>query len=229
MERETRNVARRSRRAEASSIAPGAPPLARAVLRTLRDPVIGILLLAAIFDGLSDNAIHALLLGCVSVALVRDAVVRGRDATQDQTTHRRVGLTGISRRGIAGLSVLAAAFAILVGGFARYSWPLTVVVVLPATAGLLLSWRAPADGASAPGRIDPAGSLLWLGVFLSLALWELTSLLLQPSLTTDSYQHPTLSVLSDPFLATHVGRTIGLFLWLALGWSLIRRIPASER
>jgi hypothetical protein len=197
-------------------------------VRTFRDPVVGILLLAAIFDGLSDNPIHALLLAAVAVALIRDAVAPGRERTDD-ATGRRAAPGSLPRRVVVGLIVLAAMFAILVGGFARYSWPLTVVVVIPATAALLLSWSASADGTPPPGRIDPAGALLWLGVFISLALWELTSLLLQPSLTTDSYQHPTLSVLSDPFLATHVGRTIGLFLWLALGWSLIRRIPAPER
>jgi hypothetical protein len=191
--------------------------------------VIGILLLAAIFDGLSDNPIHALLLAGVGVALIRDALVHGAQPERAEPIGR--GASGIVQRGrvVAGLSVGAAVFALLAGGFARYSWPVTLAVLVPATVGLLLSWRAPADGAPPPGRVDPAGPLLWVGVFVTLALWELTSLLLQPSLTTDSYAHPTLSVLSDPFLATHAGRTIGLFLWLALGWSLLRRIPAAER
>jgi len=53
-------------------------------------------------------------------------------------------------------------------------------------------------------------------------LWELTQLLLQPTLTTDSYAHPTISVLTDPVLASHVGRSILLFVWLAVGWFLVR-------
>jgi hypothetical protein len=56
-----------------------------------------------------------------------------------------------------------------------------------------------------------------------LGLWELTQLLLQPSLTTDSWRHPTISVLSDPILASHPGRTIGLILWLLFGWFLLDR------
>jgi hypothetical protein len=55
-----------------------------------------------------------------------------------------------------------------------------------------------------------------------LGLWELTQLLLQPTLTTDSYAHPTISVLTDPLLASHVGRSILLFVWLAAGWFLVR-------
>ena len=57
----------------------------------------------------------------------------------------------------------------------------------------------------------------------ALSLWELISLLLQPSLTTDSYAHPTISVLTDPVLASHPGRTIVLILWLAFGWFLLRQ------
>ena len=58
---------------------------------------------------------------------------------------------------------------------------------------------------------------------VALGLFELTNLLLQPSLTTDSYAHPTLSVMTDPVLASHPGRSAVLFLWLALGWFLFRR------
>ena len=63
--------------------------------------------------------------------------------------------------------------------------------------------------------------MAWAAVFVTLGLWELTQLLLQPTLTTDSYAHPTISVLSDPVLATHPGRSIALFVWLALGWFLV--------
>jgi hypothetical protein len=60
-------------------------------------------------------------------------------------------------------------------------------------------------------------------VFVALGLWELTQLLLQPSLTTDSQAHPTLSVLTDPVLGTHPGRSIALFAWAAFGWFLLQR------
>lgn len=58
-------------------------------------------------------------------------------------------------------------------------------------------------------------------MFLSACLLELSSLLLQPSFGTDSYAHPTISFLMDPLLASHLGRAIGLFAWLALGWLLL--------
>ncbi|MDP9342486.1 MAG: hypothetical protein M3Q23_10430 [Actinomycetota bacterium] len=61
------------------------------------------------------------------------------------------------------------------------------------------------------------------GGVLALALWELTELLLQPSLRTDSPAHPTLSVLTDPVLATYPGRSVALLLWVAFGWFLVKR------
>jgi hypothetical protein len=71
--------------------------------------------------------------------------------------------------------------------------------------------------------LDPRGVRAWAAVFLALALWELTNLLLQPSLTEGSSDHPTISVLMDPVLATHAGRSLFLALWLWLGWFLLER------
>jgi hypothetical protein len=47
--------------------------------------------------------------------------------------------------------------------------------------------------------------------------------LLQPSLTTGSPAHPTISILLDPLLGSHPGRSVGFAAWLALGWFLVRR------
>jgi len=66
-------------------------------------------------------------------------------------------------------------------------------------------------------------SLTWAAVFVALALWELAALLMQPTLTTDSYAHPTISVLSDPALATHPGRSAIMFVWLCVGAYLVGR------
>jgi hypothetical protein len=60
-------------------------------------------------------------------------------------------------------------------------------------------------------------------VLLALAAWEVQALLLQPSLTTSSWAHPTLSTLMDPVLAVHLGRSITLAVWLGLGGWLLER------
>jgi hypothetical protein len=38
-----------------------------------------------------------------------------------------------------------------------------------------------------------------------------------------THAHPTLSVLADPVLAQHAGRSVAMGLWLAAGLALVRR------
>jgi hypothetical protein len=111
----------------------------------------------------------------------------------------------------------------VVGGFARYSWATTAAVVIPGAIVLAASWNGPLTPRPAPGPIGTVGAVAWLAVFIPLGLWELTQLLLQPNLTTDSWAHPTLSVLTDPILASHPGRAVGLMVWLLFGWFLLDR------
>jgi hypothetical protein len=115
-----------------------------------------------------------------------------------------------------------AVYAVLVGGLARYSLPATLAVWAPA-AGVAVAWRHPVADGPDPAPVPAAGTAAWAVLFVALALWELAALLLQPSLTTTSWTHPTISVLLDPVLATHLGRTVVLSLWLAAGWWLLRR------
>jgi hypothetical protein len=188
------------------------------LLRPFRDPVVVVLVLAGTFDWLSGNPIHSVLLFAVALALGRDAVLGDHGAGGERT----LGLSATRR--LSPIAVLGAvAYVVVVGGFGRYSWPATVAVVIPAATVLALVWRGRLHPKPTPGRLDPGGVLAWASVFLALALWELTELLLQPSLTTDSHAHPTLSVLTDPVLATHPGRSVALLLWVAFGWFLVRR------
>jgi len=112
---------------------------------------------------------------------------------------------------------------VVVGGFGRYSWPATVAVVLPGTIVLIVTWRETNYPRRDVPPLDPIGAIAWISAFVGLAIWELAALLLQPSFTTDSAVHPTISVLTDPLLATHPGRSIALLLWLGLGWFILQR------
>ncbi len=209
---------------EASSLGAGAQPSPPAVspvgvFAAARDPVVAILLLAGIFDGLAGNLIHSILLIVVGLALGREvALGRGGPA-------RVAGNAGtLAIAPPWPLAMLAAvAYAVIVGGFGRYSWPATVAVVVPGAIALILTWRNSFSPRPAVAALDPVGSIAWISAFVGLAIWELAALLLQPSLTTDSAAHPTISVLTDPVLATHPGRSIALLLWLGLGWFIMQR------
>ncbi len=199
----------------------------------LRDIVVVILMLAATFDGLSGNWVHAILLYATAVALGRDAVRRHSVALQSaESTVSAPGSTvayddprSQARRLVMVPAALVAvlAYAVIVGGFARYSWPTTVAIVIPGAVVLALSWNGPLRPRAIPPPVGTLGAAAWISVFVCLGLWEFTQLLLQPNLTTDSWAHPTLSVLTDPILASHPGRTVGLVVWLLFGWFLLDR------
>ncbi len=67
-------------------------------LMGLRDPVVLILLLAAVFDGISDNWVHALFLGGVGIALAGDVYRRRRTNEIDGRPHLSRRARGGGRR-----------------------------------------------------------------------------------------------------------------------------------
>ena len=137
-----------------------------ALVFVLRDPVILILALAGLFDGLSGNPVHWIILLGAAVALGREALLN-RDAVANGTVRAAASppasrITVPMRELIADPDderraearrlvfvplALAAAlvYAVVVGGFARYSWPATIAVVLR-------RWRP------APCRVSPGSS-----------------------------------------------------------------------
>lgn len=210
-----------------------------AVLGALRDPVVDVFLLAGTFDVLSgDRVVDGVVLFGVAAALGRDAGRRPRGEGSGATVTGPGG-EGPSQRADSepappgwGPATLRLSPAVVLGGllyallaarFTRYSWPATVAVAMPAATAVAVARRQPPDDHAGPRRLPVAGLVAWAAVFVALGLWELTALLLQPSLTTDSYVHPTISVLMDPVLAGYVGRAAFLSLWLATGWYLLRR------
>jgi len=124
---------------------------------------------------------------------------------------------------LATLLIGAAAYAGVMGSFIRYSWPATAGIIVLGTVVVLIGWHGPLRRRQARGRLSAAGTLAWVVVLVFGGLWELAALLLQPSITTDSYAHPTISTLTDPVLATSPGRSLVLAAWLALGWYLVER------
>lgn len=194
-----------------------------AVSRAIRDPVIVVLTLAGIFDGLAGNPVHAVLL--IGVALLLGiGPDLGSDTVQEMDERWRVARAQDRAEHVRG-TVIAVAIAILYGavfgGFERYSWPATLAVIAPGVVGLLIAWND--DPGSETAAISRKGTVAWASVFVALGIWELTNLLLQPSLQEGSYAHPTLSTLMDPILSAHVGRSVTLVLWLVIGGYLVRR------
>jgi hypothetical protein len=212
-----------------------------AALAGLRAPVVWILLAIAFFTAISGKPVDGVLMLLVAVGLAWDAgrralrhsditgAARAADAAGAANAGRAAGAPagreGGRRRGILAGALLAggAAYAGVVGSFSRYSWPVTACIIVLGTIVVLIGWHGPLRARAAGGRLPVAGTLAWVVVLVAGCLWELDALLQQPSITTDSYAHPTISTLTDPVLATSPGRAVVLFAWLAFGWYLVER------
>jgi hypothetical protein len=196
------------------------------ILAAVRDPVVFILFLAGLFDGISDNWVHAgVLWGVATLIGIDDArrrrgiELRERPLLQGEAAGSTTGLSVARAIGIAA----ALLYSGMGGNFQRYTWPATFVILGPAVAVVALSWRGPLRSHPVPEPLQAPGIAAWSALFIVAGLWELGALLAQPSMRADSFAHPTISFLMDPILSHHVGRSAVLLLWLALGWWLMNR------
>lgn len=206
----------------------------------LRHPLVGILLLIGLCSAISGKPLDGFLIATVAMLLAWDATrarlrswpgspsaetarSRGRQdaaAVRDGLGSRqRLARLAFTTAGVAG----ALLYAVIVGDFSRYSWPVTIAVVALGCLMIAIGWQGPTRSRPALAGRPLRRAWLWVAVLVAGGGWELNSLLQQPHLTTDSYAHPTISALSDPVLASHPGRTIFLGGWLLLGWFLAGR------
>jgi hypothetical protein len=68
-----------------------------------------------------------------------------------------------------------------------------------------------------PRRLDGRAAW-WLLPLLAFSIAELINFMLG-----STYEHPTLSKLSDPLLDAYLLRAVGYFGWLAAFWAMVRR------
>jgi hypothetical protein len=193
--------------------------MASVIERVVRHRVAVALTLAGVVDvATGDPAAHGIALVAVA-GLVAVEQVRERHADERALAGRRVVF-----RASTPLAIGAVLYAAVVGTFARWSWPISIAVAVPGALAVGYVWLGtPAIAANgARGQPRPSGAP-WVIVLLALAAWEVQALLLQPSLTTSSWAHPTLSTLMDPVLASHIGRSISLAVWLWFGGYLLER------
>lgn len=207
------------------------PPVRRrALLRVVVDPLAWILALAGFFDGISDNWLHALLLLGAAIAVWWDEwlIVTGRPGVDAPPLITGDWASGRRRTVVVAVGAVAIVYAVVVGGFERYTWPVTVAVLLPGTVALVVAWRGPLYDRAEPGPVSRLSVAGWTAVLVLAGLWELIALLMQPDLQQGSLDHPTISFMMDTVLAGHLGRTVTLLLWLALGWWLLGLAPARH-
>ena len=215
-----------AREASDKQLAERALPPGQAVSAGLRQPIVLILLLIAFFGAIAGKPLDGFLMLTVAMFLVWDAATgrpapppaAGVDAAASRArpARRRVG---------TGLCWVAAGllYAGVVGGFTRYSWPATIPVVALGCLAVAVGWQGPLRRRAALTGRALRRAWIWAVVLVSGGIWELSSLLQQPHLTTDSQAHPTVSALTDPLLASHPGRSLAIGGWLLIGYFLAGR------
>lgn len=195
----------------------------------LREPIIVILLLSGVFTVISGSLVHGALLLAVAAALALDAA-RNRHRTAAVPRSDAAGPAGAAppaahRWVLPILAVLGGIglYAVVAGSFIRYSWPATVVVAAVAALAVAIGWRGPLRPGRDPGPLPARGRALWGALLVAAGGWELAAYFMQPSLSTISYAHPTISALTDPLLRSYPGRSAALAIWLLIGWFLAER------
>jgi hypothetical protein len=197
---------------------------------------VAVLLLIALFTTISGRPLDGFLMLTAATLLAVDAPRsrlhssgRGGDLAMTRTASAPGRSDAAGRRrhakllaGAAG-GAAGALYAGIVGSFSRYSWPATVAVVSLGCLMVAIGWQGPVRHRQALTGRPLRRARLWAVVLVTGGLWELGSLLQQPHLTTESYVHPTISALADPFLASHPGRSVALGAWLLIGWFAVGR------
>jgi hypothetical protein len=212
---------------------------AQAAFYGLRQPIVMILLLIAFFTTISGKPLDGFLMLTVATLLVWDAArlrlasPASRSPGFQAAPARLAGPAGAppARAHATWFRLLSyvpwvaggLVYAGVVGSFKRYSWPATIAVVALGCLMVAIGWQGPVRRRAALTGQALRRAWLWAVILVAGGLWELSSLLQQPHLTTDSYAHPTISALTDPLLASHPGRSVALGAWLLIGWFLAGR------
>jgi len=205
----------------------GSVSVGHATVAGLRQPIVAVLLLIAFFTTISGKPLDGFLMLTVATLLVWDAArsLMGASAAAGRRDVAARPADSSSKKALKGLGWLTGGglYAGIVGSFSRYSWPATIAVVALGCLMVAVGWQGPLRHRQAPGARSLRRAWLWAVVLVTGGLWELSSLLQQPHLTTDSYAHPTISALTDPLLVSHPGRSVALGAWLLIGWFLVGR------
>jgi hypothetical protein len=188
--------------------------------RVVAQPTVLILLAAGVVHIIRRNPFDISIFFGTALLIVVDRLRR------EPTVSTGVAepLSGRLRLAAAGALAL---YSVVAGQWETDTWPMRVAMIIPGLLfAVIVAVRTPVEEGSVPrvGR----GWIPWAAIAVAIALWELTSFVQQPNPIDDSYQHPTISAIVEPWLESWVGRSVFLMLWVAAGFWLIRTIAAGR-
>lgn len=192
----------------------------------LREPTVPILLLASVVHVVRHNVFDFLLFSGTALVIIVESRIELRRVGVNEPGalppppplphHRRWWAA-------TALAVVSAVVALLpaAGGLTRVVLAACGVIVLALVVAKPAS--RPPGGESGKTR----GWQLWATVGVGTCLWELFSFIAQQVWPADQIDHPAISDLVGPTLATWAGRAVLLLLWVSAGWWLVRQLVGS--
>lgn len=193
----------------------------RRALPVLMHPAFVIIVIVAAVHLIRSALVDALVFFLVAAALLFEQAWVGRHVDRRPPSGAAAGL-GRPRTEVVAVLATAVAFGWVAGRWQLYDWRLKVATAIAGVlVALLVVAHRPPDGA-APVRPARLG-WLWAAVAVAICLQELASFVQQPDPTTGVYEHPTLSFLLEPLLASPLVRGCVLAGWLVAGYYLLRR------
>ena len=178
--------------------------------RPLREPAVWLLLATVVAHVVRRNAVDVVVFLGTAVLILLDAHGKPRLGRWRPRMTRPVALA------------VSAGYALAVLPMSRTGPAMRVAIALPGLAVLAVvarTWGHRAVPTPAPsGR----GRLVWPGLLVCTALFELYNFVQQPGVDIDSWAHPTISALVDPLLGGRVVRAVAAGMWLAGGFWLVR-------
>ena len=185
----------------------------------LREPTVLVLIVAGIVHIIRRNPFDIIVFFGTAAVIILDRLRR----TPAPVPAARIGLSG-GRRCVAVVGLVL--YAVIAGGWQLNTWPMKAALIVPGLLSAALIAARRVEDTDAP-RVE-RGWIGWLAIGVAIALWELTSFILQPNPIDSSYAHPTISAIVSLWLDGWPGRAIFLLLWSAAGLWLIRTIAATR-
>lgn len=137
---------------------------------------------------------------------------------QRVTTGEETVIRTRARRGVTAGWLVVVVYCWLAGSVGSFTWQSTTLVLIPGLIIFALGVARPPDRRPRPVSIGPVGVVAWAVPLLSFCVLEIVD-----DLLGSTHAHPTFSILMDPVLDIHVWRSMGYFVWIAVGWALVKR------
>lgn len=144
-------------------------------------------------------------------------------ATSDESLDR-AALDTVDVEESAGSSLTWPAVAIgvvfswIVGWFPSFTWASNIAVFATGAVVLFIAFVRPPKRHPRGRPVTKVAVAWWVLALAAFTVVEMTNLFLG-----STHPHPTLSVLMAPILQDHLAKSIAVFIWLRVGWTLLHR------